>query len=152
MCGEFGLTISLRKTTIMGQDVSKTPSISIGDFTLEVVEGFTYLGSTISSNLSLEVELYKWIGKASTAMAHLAMRVWDNPILTINTKIQVHQACVLSTLPYGSKSWTFFPAKNRGSTPFTCIPSDKFWVSRSKIVYQTRMSSTRQACPTCLHS
>ncbi|KAK4320191.1 hypothetical protein Pmani_008954 [Petrolisthes manimaculis] len=77
-CEEFGLTISLKKTDIMGQDVNSTPSISIGDHTLEVVTKFTYLGSTISSNLSLDVELNTRIGKAATAMAHLASRVWDN--------------------------------------------------------------------------
>ena len=40
-CKEFGLEISLKKTNIMGQDVSSTPCISIGDDTLEVVEDFT---------------------------------------------------------------------------------------------------------------
>ena len=45
---QFGLTISIKKTNILGQDVSATPIISIGDCTLE----FTYLGSDISSNLS----------------------------------------------------------------------------------------------------
>jgi len=51
----------------MGQHVSNTPSISISDFTPEVIEDFTYLSSTISSNLSLDVKLSKWIGKASPA-------------------------------------------------------------------------------------
>ena len=49
---EFGLTISLKKTNIMGQDVSQIPNISIGEYTLEVVDTFIYLGSTIASNLS----------------------------------------------------------------------------------------------------
>lgn len=35
----------------MGQDASSAPNITIGDFTLEVVEEF--IGSTISTNLSL---------------------------------------------------------------------------------------------------
>ncbi|XP_037784721.1 uncharacterized protein LOC119580695 [Penaeus monodon] len=74
-CREFGLTISLKKTNILGQDVSSTPSIIIGDYTLEVVQDFTYLGSTISSNLSLDAELDKRIGKAATATACLAKRV-----------------------------------------------------------------------------
>ena len=56
-CSVFGLTISLKKTNVLGQDVSSTPSISIGDYTLEVVEDFTYLGSTISINLSLDTGL-----------------------------------------------------------------------------------------------
>lgn len=62
-CREFGLTISLKKTEIMGQDVSEAPIINIGDYTLQVVEQFTYLGSTVTSNLSLDPELNKRIGK-----------------------------------------------------------------------------------------
>ena len=92
----------------MGQDLSSIPSISIGDYILEVVEDFTYLGSTISSNLSLDAKLNTWIGKAVTAMAHLAKRVWENSMLTINTKMKVYQACVLSTLLYGSEAWTLY--------------------------------------------
>ena len=44
---------------------------------LEVVEDFTYLGSTISSNLSLHSDLNKRIGKPVTALclAHLGERV-----------------------------------------------------------------------------
>ena len=51
-CLQFGLKISIKKTNILGQDVSAAPSISIGDCTLDVVEDLTYLGSNISSNLS----------------------------------------------------------------------------------------------------
>ncbi|GFO17158.1 hypothetical protein PoB_004366300 [Plakobranchus ocellatus] len=47
-CTEFGLTISIKK------DVSSTPSTPIGDSTLDFVENFTYLGSTISSSLALD--------------------------------------------------------------------------------------------------
>ena len=73
-----------------------------------MVDKFTYLGSTISSNLSLDDELNTRIGKAMTAMARLAKRVWDNTMLSINTKMRVYQACVLSTLLYGSESWTLY--------------------------------------------
>ena len=107
-CQEFGLTISLKKTNILGQDVSSAPSITIGSYTLEVVENFTYLGSTISSNLSLDAELNKRIGKAAMALARLGKGVWDNSMLTIGTKMKVYQACVLSTLLYGSESWTLY--------------------------------------------
>ena len=37
-CKECGLTISLNKTNMMGQNGSKVPSIYIGDYTLKVVE------------------------------------------------------------------------------------------------------------------
>ncbi|KAL8568560.1 hypothetical protein ACOMHN_058497 [Nucella lapillus] len=112
-CTEFGLTISIRMTNVLGQDVSSAPRISIGDCTLDVVEYFTYLGSTISSSLSLDIELNSRIGKASAAMARLSKRVWENSKLTIKTKTQVYQACVLSTLLYGSESWTLYTHQER---------------------------------------
>ncbi|XP_051973121.1 probable RNA-directed DNA polymerase from transposon BS isoform X1 [Xyrauchen texanus] len=112
-CRDFGLTISLKKTNIMGQDVSSIPNISIADYTLEVVDNFTYLGSTISSNLSLDAELNTRIGKAAAAMARLAKRAWDNSMLTNHTKMRVYQACVLSTLLYGSEAWTLYSRQER---------------------------------------
>ena len=117
-CREFGLTISLKKTEIMSQDVSVAPNISIGDHTLEVVEKFTYLGSTMSNNLSLDPELNCRIGKATTAMARLTKRVWENGMLTINTKMKVYQACVLSTLLYGSEAWTLYAHQERRLSTF----------------------------------
>ena len=110
-CSQFGLTISIKKTNILGQDVSSAPSI--GDCTLHVVEDFTYLGSNISSNLSLDTELNMRIGKASAAMACLTKRVCENTRLTIETKTQVYQACVLSTLLYVSESWTLYTRQER---------------------------------------
>lgn len=88
----------------MGQDVSTTPAITIGDHSQEVVDKFTHLGSTISSNLSLDAELNVRIGKAATAMARLTKKVWENTMLTLNTKMKVYQACVLSTLLHGSET------------------------------------------------
>ncbi|XP_076046854.1 uncharacterized protein LOC143028521 [Oratosquilla oratoria] len=108
-CKELALTISIKKTNVMGQDVSSIPSICIDGHILEVVCEFTFLGSTISSNLFLDAELNKRIGKAATALAPLGKRVWDNAMLTTNTKIAVYQACALSTLLCGSEVW-FLPA------------------------------------------
>ncbi len=86
-CPEFALTISLKKTNIMAQDVSTTPINSIGNHTQDVVENFTYVGyfTYIFNNLSLDVELNVRIGKSATAMARLAKRMWDNTMLTLNT-------------------------------------------------------------------
>ena len=41
-------------------------------------------------------------------MARLSKRVWENSSLTRRTKILVYQACVLSTLLYGSEAWTTY--------------------------------------------
>ena len=69
---EFGLTISLKKTEIMFQDINAVPNINISDCTLQFVEEFPYLGSAVSNSLSLNPELKKQIGKAAAAMARLS--------------------------------------------------------------------------------
>ena len=107
-CKEFGLTISLKKTNVTAQGTETTPSITIDGCTLEVVENFTYLGSTISSSLSIDSEINSRIAKATTVMAKLNQRVWNNSRLTEKTRLRVYQACVLSTLPYGSETWTTY--------------------------------------------
>ena len=107
-CKEFGLTISIRKTEVMGQDVPSPPSITIDNQVLEDADHFTYLGSIISSNPSLDSEINKRIAKAASVMARQSKRVWSNNQLTSNTKLQVYQACVLSMLLYGSESWTTY--------------------------------------------
>ena len=97
-CTEFALIISLKKTNVMGQEVSEAPAISIDDYTLEVVQEFTYVGSTITSNLSVNVEINKRIGKTAFVMSKLSKRVWENNTITENTKVRVYQACILRTL------------------------------------------------------
>ena len=42
-CKDFGLTISLKNTNILGQDTMELPAITIDDYELDVVEQFTYL-------------------------------------------------------------------------------------------------------------
>ena len=48
------------------------PTITIKDYTLDVVSQFTLLGSTTSHNGSLDVELGKRIGKAASNKAKLS--------------------------------------------------------------------------------
>ena len=94
-CKHFGLTISRKKTQVMGQGVPDPPVITISNHQLEVVHDFVYLGSTISDTLSLDTELNRRIGKASTTMSSLTKRVCKNGKLTENTKIRVYtgRAC-----------------------------------------------------------
>ena len=49
---DFGLTISLKKTNVMGQDVDTPSIVTIDNYKLHVVHQFIYLGSTISETLS----------------------------------------------------------------------------------------------------
>ena len=89
-CREFGLTISLKKTQILPQGTDYPPKISICSTQLEVVDTFTYLGSTISSSLSLDREISTRIGKSAAVMSKLNKRVWSNNQLTENTRLYVY--------------------------------------------------------------
>ena len=91
---DFSLTISRKKTNLMAQDTGIVPNIHIDNYGLEVVSEFTYLGSIMSSNLSLETELNRRIGIASAVMSRLSKLVWEKKKLTLTTKMKVYQVCV----------------------------------------------------------
>jgi hypothetical protein len=90
------------------QGKNTAPSVLVNDTKLDVVNKFTYLGSCISDNLSLEPEVDTRIGKATGVMSKLDKKVWSNGKLTIRTKIKVYEACVLSTLLYGSETCAMY--------------------------------------------
>ena len=70
MCDLFGLTINQKKTQVMGQATPAPPCITVSGKELEVVHQFQYLGSTTTDTLSMDVELSKHIGKASTTLSN----------------------------------------------------------------------------------
>jgi hypothetical protein len=65
-CFEFGLTISKKKTQIMVQCDTEGPTLFIDNEELKVVDQFTYLGSSVNINLSLDQEINIKIGKVPT--------------------------------------------------------------------------------------
>ena len=95
-CRHFGLTISLAKTQVMGQDIKEIPSLFIDNYKLQVIHEFVNLGSTITDNLSIDSELNKRIGKAAMTLSRLT--TWSNNMLSDYTKAIVYKACVISTL------------------------------------------------------
>ena len=117
-CKDFGLTISQKKTNVLGQDIPAPPVITINDYELEVIHQFMYLGSTITDNLSLDPEIDKRIGRAATTLACLTSRVWTNPKLTVKMKMAVYNACILSTLLYGSETWTMYTHQEKRLNTF----------------------------------
>ena len=105
-CNLFGFIISLKNTKVMGQATPAQPLLNIHEENLEVVHQFQYQGPTVTDNLSLDVEISKPIGIAFTALSTLTKRVWEKKHLKIPTKGSVYKACVISTLLFGSESWT----------------------------------------------
>ena len=76
------------------------------------------LGSTVTATLSLDVEINRRIGKAATTFGKLFKRAWNNKHLTIKTKILIYQACVLTSLLYGSETWTTYSKQEKKLNTF----------------------------------
>ena len=56
----------------MGQDVDNSTNVTIDGTPLDVMNTYTYLGATITSNLCLNEEITTRIGKASATIARLS--------------------------------------------------------------------------------
>ena len=65
----------LRTTNILAQGAESPPVITIDNTELEVVDTFTYLGSTVSSSTSLDAEISCRIAKTAAVIAKLNKRV-----------------------------------------------------------------------------
>ena len=111
-CSNFGLTISTKKTEVMHQPAPGKqyiePNININGQRLNVVDKFTYLGSTLSQNVVIDDEINTRLAKASAAFGRLGQNVWDRRGITTLTKIKVYKAVVLTTLLYGCETWTVY--------------------------------------------
>ena len=119
--GYAGLRINAKKTKTMvfSKELSQRPyteagtvNISIEGDPVEQVSHFTYLGSVISADGTLDKELETRIGKAHGAFSKLC-RVWFNRNIRTNTKIRIYRAAVLTVLLYGCEAWTTTQVQNR---------------------------------------
>ncbi|XP_022809588.1 uncharacterized protein LOC111346575 [Stylophora pistillata] len=110
---QLGLKINAKKTQVLFQpspkDTVKTPpSIKTGETVLESVDNFTYLGSTLSSHANVDAEVNYRIQQAAAAFEKLQSRVFQDRDIRLDTKIKVYKAIVVTTLLYGSETWTIY--------------------------------------------
>ena len=109
VANDFGLTLSIPKTKSMpvGREVTPedmTPLI-VGGEEIESVSEFPYLGSVVSSDGQVELDVSRQIAQASRAFGALRKSAFMDKD-QVTTKRKVYQACVLSVLLYGSECWT----------------------------------------------
>ena len=75
---------------------------------LQVVDKFTYLGSTLSRVVHIDDEVNARIAKASAAFGRLRGSFWDRSGIRLDTKLKVYKAVVLPTLLYACEAWTVY--------------------------------------------
>ena len=111
-CDRYDLTISIKKTEVVYQPVPgkpyKEPTITVKGQRLQVVDKFTYLGSTLSRVVHIGDEVNARIAKASAAFGRLRGSIWDRSGIRLDTKLKVYRSVVLPTLLYACETWTVY--------------------------------------------
>ena len=106
------LTISIKKTEVVYQPAPgksyREPTIIVKSQRLQVVDKFTYLGSTLSRVLHIDDEINARIVKASAAFGRLHGSVWDRSGIRLDTKLKDYKAVVLPTLLYACETWIVY--------------------------------------------
>ena len=90
------------------QPQKKSPSTSnhIASITLNnsQLEEFTYLESAMNTKLFFNKKIARRISRTASTLARLGTSVLKSHQITINMKVSVYNACVLSTILCGSQS------------------------------------------------
>ena len=100
----MGLMISEKKTKICYSNCP-LPSIVLNGAPLEGVADFQYLGSRIDMQGDSSTDIITRLAKASNAFNVLSRRLWNNPQVSLQTKLKVYYASVRPVLLYACDTW-----------------------------------------------
>ena len=106
----------------------KEPTITVKGQRLQVVDKFTYLGSTLSRVVHIDDEVIARIVKASAAFCRLRGSVWDRNGIGLDAKFKVYRAVVLPTLLYACETWTVYQRhakKKKGKRKVQGVPQSQ---------------------------
>ena len=111
-CDSYDPIISIKKTEVVYQPAPwkpyKEPAIKVKGQGLQVVDKFTYLGSTLSRVVHIDDEVNARIVKASAAFGWLRGNIWDRSGIRFDTKLKVYRSVVVPTLLYACETWTVY--------------------------------------------
>ena len=116
-CTNFGFSISPNKTEVMNQPAPRKmyhePHIFVNVEPLKATDSFTYLGSTLSREANIDVEVNNILSKANSAFGRLRKKVWGRRGISQDTKLKVYLAVALTVMLYVFESWTVYTRHDR---------------------------------------
>ncbi|PIK58516.1 hypothetical protein BSL78_04540 [Apostichopus japonicus] len=108
----FGLQINSAKTELLYQPkpgkATQEKEITIKGERLTQSNTFTYLGSTISSNNSADVEVSKRVQAACKSFGALSKRLWSRHEIKLTTKMEIYRTLVMPSLLYATETLTLY--------------------------------------------
>ena len=123
----FNSQLAQKKTEVVHQPEPgkpySEPTITVNGQKLQVVDKFTYLGSTLSRAVHIDDEVTARTAKASVAFSRLRTNVWERNGIRLDTKLKVYKAVVLPTLLYACETWTVYQrhAKKLNHFHLSCL-------------------------------
>ncbi|BHF75543.1 hypothetical protein SprV_0501863900 [Sparganum proliferum] len=111
-CENFGLINNTEKIVVTHQPLPNTahnaPKITVNGTQQQVVDNFTYLGSTRSRSTKIDKEFAPRNAKAGQAFGRLQL----------SAKLKMYKAVILPTLLYGAETWTVYTKQARRLSRF----------------------------------
>ncbi|EPB78805.1 hypothetical protein ANCCEY_02084 [Ancylostoma ceylanicum] len=100
---KIGLRMSAEKSKVMKIGIEHTPiNISVGTTQLEKVTKFTYLGSTVSYDVDIDIRTR--IAKAAAVIRRL-QPLWATTSISNNIKLRLYLSIVVTTAIYANETW-----------------------------------------------
>nr|VZI47645.1 unnamed protein product [Spirometra erinaceieuropaei] len=108
----FGLVINTQTSVVMHRPppnvAHNTPQISVNGIQLQVVDNFTYRGSSLSCSIKVDDKVARRTSKASQAFERLQKTVCNRHGLQLDTKLKMYKIVILPTLLVGAETWTVY--------------------------------------------
>ena len=86
-------------------------------YSLENVQNFNSLGSTISRSGDLSPEVNNRLGRAASTFNNL-LSIMRQKSIRLSTKLAIHRAAVITTLLYGAEAWNTTVAEEKRLAAF----------------------------------
>ena len=101
---KVGLRISCEKSKVSTVGATTATPTTIGQQTLEGVSEFQYLGSIISTESGVEVDIRARIGKEASTFQRLR-KIWSSHSINLNTKLRLYMSIVIPTVLHACETW-----------------------------------------------
>ena len=109
-CDSYDLTINIKKTEVVYQPSPGKPykEPTVKGQRLQVVDKFTYLGSTLSRVVHIDDEVNARIAKATAAFGRLRGSIWDQSGIRRHKVESIQIGGVANTILYACETWTVY--------------------------------------------
>ena len=147
VCDNFQITISTKKTEVVHQPAPgkpySEPTITVNGQKLQIVDKFTYLGSTLSRAVHIDDEVTARTAKASVAFGRLRTNVSERNGIRLDFKLKVYKAVVLPTLLYACETWTVYlrHAKKLNHFHLSCLRKQTDKIPDTEVLKKAKMQS-----------